>query len=124
MELIERTTITTKIGSQQNNSLCRSWCQKNRPAAALNLTANHSGVPCWERCQVPRTLKNPALVFDRSGKPSASPQEAKLPDPTHPSFFLAAIKICQPYYPCVPFLFSSSSSSFHVNFIIHFVFIA
>ena len=31
-----------------------------------NLTTNHSGTPCWERCHVPRTLKNPAVVFSRS----------------------------------------------------------
>ena len=65
-----------------------------------NLTANHSGTPCWERGHVPRTLKNPPL-------------EAKLPDHTHPSPFLVAIKICRPYYPCVPIPFFISLS-FHV----------
>ena len=53
-----------------------------------NLTSNHSGALCWERCHVSHMLKNPAVVFDRSGNLCAPPQEAKLPDPmSHP--FLA-----------------------------------
>ena len=31
-----------------------------------NLTVNHSDAPCLEKCHVPRTLKNAAVVFDRS----------------------------------------------------------
>ena len=76
-----------------------------------NMTANHSGPPWWERCHVPRTLKNPAVVFDGSGNLWAPPQEARLPDLTHPSFFLVAIGVCRPYCPCVPFRFS-----FHRHF--------
>ena len=69
-----------------------------------NLTANHSGATCWEKCHVPRTLKNPSLVFSRIRVHgfSAPPQETKLPDPTHLSLFQVAIKICRLHYPCVP----------------------
>ena len=31
-----------------------------------NLTANHSGAPCWKKCHVPRTLKNAVVVFNRN----------------------------------------------------------
>ena len=44
-----------------------------------NLTTNYSGPRCWERCHVPRTLKNPSMVFYHC----TQPQKAKLPDPTH-----------------------------------------
>ena len=40
-----------------------------------------------------------------TGSVCAPPQEATLPNPTHPSLFLVAIKICRPYYHCVPSLF-------------------
>ena len=74
------------------------------PLVWYMLTANHSAGPCWERCHVPRTFKNPSVVFDRSRNLSAPQQEAKLPDSIH--LFLVAIKICRPYYPCVPPLFN------------------
>ena len=31
-----------------------------------NLTTNRSGAPWWERCHVPRTLKNPFVVISQS----------------------------------------------------------
>ena len=49
------------------------------------------------------------VVFDRSRSLCAPPQEAKLSDPTNPSLFKVAIKICRPYYHCVPSLFSLTS---------------
>ena len=88
-----------------------------------NLTANHSGAPCWERCHVPSTLKNPAVVFGRSRNLWAPPQETKLPNPTHPPHLscgnqnlLTLLSLCP-----IPFFFISSS--FHVHFIIHIMFI-
>ena len=53
-----------------------------------NLTENHSGAPCWEICHVSGTLRNPTVVFNRSRNLWVPPQEAKFPDPTHPSRFL------------------------------------
>ena len=41
-----------------------------------NLTANHIGATCLERCHVHRTLKNPAVVFDRSSNHFAPSHEA------------------------------------------------
>ena len=54
----------------------------------LGLSIIRKTWPQNQRCYIPRTLKNPAVVFDRSKNLCAPPQEAKLPDPTHPSFFL------------------------------------
>ena len=85
-----------------------------------NLTANHSGARCWGGCLVSRTLENPSVVFSRSGNHRAPPQEAKLPDPTHPSFFqwqskyLALLSL----YP-IPHLYRFPPlfvAFFHVNF--------
>ena len=78
-----------------------------------NLTANHSGSPCWERCYVPSTLKNPAVVFDRSTNLCALPQEAKLPDPTCLPLLTVAVRVFRPRCPCVP-----SHFSFHHRFMI------
>ena len=75
-----------------------------------NLTANHIGAMCWERCLIPGTLKNPALVIDWS-RILPLLQEAILGDPILLSVFPVAIKICQPCYPCVP-----SHFSFHHHF--------
>ena len=33
-----------------------------------NLTTSHGGATCWEKCHIPRMLKNAAVVSDRSRK--------------------------------------------------------
>ena len=90
-----------------------------------NLTANHSGAPCWEKCHVPRTLKNAAVVghFGCSiGVGASAPlQQAKLPDPTHPSFFQWQSKLVDPIilvsHPIFHFIIISCSfyHPFHVH---------
>ena len=52
------------------------------------------------------------MVFYRSRNLFASTQKTKLPQLTHPSLILVAIKICRPCYPCIP-----SHCSFHHNFL-------
>ena len=89
-----------------------------------NLTANHNDASCWERCHVSRTLKNPVVVFDGSRNLCALPQEAKLPDPTHPSFLSCDNQHLSTLLSLCPIPFFISSSSFHVHFVIPFMFIA
>ena len=48
-----------------------------------NLTANNSCATYLEKYYVPSTLKNTALVFDRSSNYCAPPQEDKLSDPRY-----------------------------------------
>ena len=88
-----------------------------------NLTANHSNAMCWERFHVPRTLKNPAVGFIRSRNLYAPPQEAKYLGPTHLSLFPVAIINSSTLLFVCPIQFFISSS-FHVHFITHFMFIA
>ena len=85
-----------------------------------NLTSNHSGALCWERCHIPRMLKNPAVVFDRNRNLCVPPQGLNCPNLPIPPFSQWQSKFFRPYYPCVPSLFFIPSS-FHVHFIIHFM---
>ena len=100
--------------SQSNWVVCQRWWNWVPLACYMlgssvhtteNPTANHSGVPCWERCHVPRTLKIPAEIFYRSRSPCAPPQEAELPDHTHISLFPVAI-IFLSCYLCIQSHFS------------------
>ena len=91
---------TRALCQQGNWVVCPRWSGVPRACFMLgssghnteNLTANHSGATCWEKCRVPHTLKNPSVVFYRSRNHWAPAR-----DPTHlPHIFPVAIKICLP----------------------------
>ena len=90
-----------------------------------NLTANHSGAPCWEKCHVPRTLKNAAvvgLIGCSIGVGASAPlQQAKLPNQPTPPFSsgnlnsLTLLSLC----PHPIFHFIIISCSFYHPFHVH-----
>ena len=84
-----------------------------------NLTANHSGAQCWERCHVPRTLKN--LLWFSIGVGIFALRNRRLNCPTLPiTPFCCGIQSFSILLSLYPIPFFISSSSLYVHFLIPF----
>ena len=109
---------------QSNWDMCPRW-RKGIPLACYmlgssgynteTLTANHSGAPCRERFHVPRTLKNPAVVFDKS-RNHRRLNFPTLPNPWQSKFY----RPCCLYVPSLfHFIIIIISCLFHHQFHVH-----
>ena len=72
--LSEPWPVVRALCPQSNWVVCPRWLNGVPLASRMlgssgynteNLTANHSGAPCWEKYHVPRTLKNPSVDFEK-----------------------------------------------------------